>query len=69
MLHTLLPPHKLDHLAEWLPRILAPEKEPPASLEQHRQILHVSPEEVVQTDLKHVENNVWRDDAELREVG
>ena len=69
VLHALLPAHKLDHLTERLARILAPQEEPAAALEQHGEVLHIRAREVVKADFEHVQDDMWRDDAELGQVG
>ena len=69
MLHALLPPHELYHLAERLPGFLASQQEASAALQQHREVLDVCPGEVVQAHFEHVQDDVRRYDAELRKIG
>ena len=68
MLHTLLPAHELDHFAERLPRLLASQQESATALEQHGNILDVCTGKIIEADFEHVQDDVWWDDFEFRQV-
>lgn len=69
MHRRLLPLHRLQHDPHLLTRRLAPQQEPPASLEDGAEVVDIGAGEIVEKDFEDVEDGVNGCDAELCELG
>ena len=56
------------HTRERLMRIFTAQQIPPTPLEEHSQIVDISPREIVQANLEHVQNNVGWYHTELGKI-
>ena len=57
-----------NHLAERFPRLFASQQESSAAFEQDGKVVDVCAMEVVQANLEHVQDDMRRDNPELRQV-
>lgn len=69
MYRRLLPLHRLQHGPHLLARSLAPQQEPPATLEHGTEVVDVRAGKIVEKDFEDVEDRMDGGDAELGELG